>query len=432
MNNHVVTTVHSHDLKNFGDMFIASVSGSDDDGFDLNVLRVDPSGQPAMGWAQDLKVNWMQPPVEQAVLSGRTTVGNSRSVTASGEPYASNKQVGVCFARRYETPPMVFASISDTSGDAAQKQYTFASSIGWVNTKGFGANVMAFDASGAAQPWKHSVVLNWIVPNDNADHVSTPPAGEWPLPFAEAANLMSQDVVGTSHSAPFKSTTVCFGNTFAYDSAQPIIIATTQYASQPAVPGELDDLFASSVGWTCSPHNAETDDGGNCNGFNLNTIRVPTTDGAAVTSWGQQLEVNWLAAPVQRGVQAGQVVVGNVHPSQSTQRANATVEFKFDNGYTFPAPPLVLVTVHNELGSDHPDVFAASVSSVSTTGFRVNIARLDVVDAGWGQVSFLLCTVTFYANLADSLTRSPNIFDDITSAIVVLGTGRHGELDGGA
>jgi hypothetical protein len=30
-------------------------------------------------------------------------------------------------------------------------------------------------------------------------------------------------------------------------------------------------------------------------------------------------------------------------------------------------------------------------------------------------VSVLLCTVTFYANLAHSLTRSPHIFDDITS-----------------
>ena len=153
----------------------------------------------------------------------------------------------------------------------------------------------------------------------------------------------------------------------------------------PAVPGELDDLFASSVGWTCSPRSAETADGGNCNGFNLNTIRVPTADGVPVSSWGQQLEVNWLAAPVQRGVLAGQVVVGNSHPSQSAQRANASVDFHFDNGYQFPAPPLVLVTVHNELGSDHPDVFAASVSRVTAAGFRVNIARLDVADAGWGQ-----------------------------------------------
>ena len=58
-----------------------------------------------------------------------------------------------------------------------------------------------------------NILKHWIVPS-----------GKWPLPYSEAANLMSQDIVGTSHSAPYKSTTVCFGNTFAYDRCVSLIL----------------------------------------------------------------------------------------------------------------------------------------------------------------------------------------------------------------
>jgi len=375
-----VLSVRSEDAKEYQDMFIASVAGSDDDGFDLHVQRVDHESG-ARGWGQNLQVTWMQPPIEENVLGGVTPIGNSRLV---GHPHAVSKQIGVCFPHTFAKPPLVFATISDTSDAATAKDLTFTASVGWVNKRGFGANVMAFDKDGKAHEWTHEVMLNWIVPDDTAEHTLTPPSGTWPRPFSAAANLMYASQIGTSHAAKYKSTTVCFGNTYAYDSQRPIIIATVQHETKATAAGATGDLFATSVGWTCSPKDGETSAGGNCDSFNLNTIRVPSAaeEDGKVASWGQQLEVNWLSAPVQKGIKAGTITVG---AATQTQRANAKLEFKFANGFKFSKPPMVLVTVHNELGTDHPDVFAASVNSVSENGFGVSIARLDEVAQGWGQ-----------------------------------------------
>jgi hypothetical protein len=122
--NHVVLTVHSEDTKKYNDMFIASITAPNDDGFMVNVLRVDTfnHSQYGPGWGQDLKVNWLEPPNEASVVQGRTLLGNSKTVTVDGVTRATSKQVGVCFSKTFETPPLVFATVCDSSGSGTQKK----------------------------------------------------------------------------------------------------------------------------------------------------------------------------------------------------------------------------------------------------------------------------------------------------------------------
>ena len=60
----------------------------------------------------------------------------------------------------------------------------------------------------------------------------------------------------------------------------------------------------------------------------------------------------------------------------------------FDGEELLASEPLVLVHPRMQKGGDPSwqDIYVAEVQSVSTSGFTVNVARLDKLDnSGWGQ-----------------------------------------------
>ena len=69
----------------------------------------------------------------------------------------------------------------------------------------------------------------------------------------------------------------------------------------------------------------------------------------------------------------------------SSVGATGTVQFTISFGITFANVPLVTGTIVNEAGTSYVDTFAWTVRSVSTTGFVLNVYRIDGYGAAWGQ-----------------------------------------------
>ena len=81
-------------------------------------------------------------------------------------------------------------------------------------------------------------------------------------------------------------------------------------------------------------------------------------------------------------VRRGRVELG------SSTTGTATFAVNFDGEELLASEPIVLVHPRMQKGGDPSwqDIYVAEVQSVSTSGFTVNVARLDKLDnSGWGQ-----------------------------------------------
>jgi hypothetical protein len=128
-------------------------------------------------------------------------------------------------------------------------------------------------------------------------------------------------------------------------AAPPLLFATAQGGAFP-------DTFAVSTA------------GVGTNAFSANLFR---SDAAA--GWAQPLHFAWMAMPVLTGyaTQSGRATVG---PQMNSSLPTVTVSFP----QAFSTPPRIILTPR---GGDYPDTFAASIRSVSTTGFVANVWRVD-------------------------------------------------------
>ncbi len=78
-------------------------------------------------------------------------------------------------------------------------------------------------------------------------------------------------------------------------------------------------------------------------------------------------------------VQAGHFKIG------SSESGTPQTAIKFDNPFT--NTPNAVATVRGEM-TNAPDTFAVTVRSIDTTGFSVNVCRVDQ-PGGWGQTLWL-------------------------------------------
>lgn len=137
--------------------------------------------------------------------------------------------------------------------------------------------------------------------------------------------------------------------------ASPVVIATTQG-------GDYNDTFAYSLRETNS---------------NLIAGNVRRRDDITA-GWGQNLQLGWLGCPIlnRPNLKTGVAPIG-AHTATDQIMKVVTVTF----ATPFARVPKVIATAH---GWHAPDCFAVTVRSVSTTGFTLNVYRVDDYRT-WGQ-----------------------------------------------
>jgi hypothetical protein len=87
---------------------------------------------------------------------------------------------------------------------------------------------------------------------------------------------------------------------------------------------------------------------------------------------------------------AGIATLGNSSAGTPVNEGGTKGTFKYNVTFAapFPAAPIVVATAlqgTNYAPGSIADTFGLAVISVSTTGFAVNVNRLDALNSGWDQ-----------------------------------------------
>jgi len=113
--------------------------------------------------------------------------------------------------------------------------------------------------------------------------------------------------------------------------------------------------------------------------YSAGKVGINTTPGAMLDVGGS-VRIN--GGTTITKFQAGTATVG-INSGTGTLVAIVT----FPSAFT--AIPKVIVTCRTQTGATYDDVFAATTKEISTTQFKVNVARLDIANSGWGQTLLL-------------------------------------------
>jgi hypothetical protein len=93
-------------------------------------------------------------------------------------------------------------------------------------------------------------------------------------------------------------------------------------------------------------------------------------------SWGQELQVNWVATTCFPSMRWH---MGDYDGDDSSKTQWVEYPGKYKR------IPMVFSVPQHEEGSDYPDCMCATVTNCSRDGFQVNVARVHEDTQGWGQ-----------------------------------------------
>jgi hypothetical protein len=162
---------------------------------------------------------------------------------------------------------------------------------------------------------------------------------------------------------------------------------TTNIGSNTTAPPQAYVAFATPVTMPASPVVIATPQGGDYNDTFAYSLRETNSNLIAgnvrrrdniTAGWGQNLQLGWLGCPMlnQPNLKSGIAPIGpHTVPDQSMKVVTVTFTTPFAR------VPKVICTLH---GWHAPDCFSVTVRSVSTTGFTVNVYRVDEYRT-WGQ-----------------------------------------------
>jgi len=161
---------------------------------------------------------------------------------------------------------------------------------------------------------------------------------------------------------------------------------TTNIGANTTTPPQIYAAFATSVTMPASPVVIATTQGGDYNDTFAYSLRETNSNLIAgnvrrrddvSAGWGQNLQLGWLGCPAlnQPSLKTGITAIGPHNTAESMKVVTVTF------ATPFARVPKVICTAH---GWHAPDCFAVTVRSVSTTGFTLNVYRVDEYRT-WGQ-----------------------------------------------